>query len=175
MASITTKPIFSLYQTLFKEQSPCPSVLLDQTKPEGFSPRVKSDPTKHKSEGIVPILNTCMFTFDIRKYNDWLITVNVTSCQSLLPHQSPCPIAKRFCWLTKPGNTVISLGEKIGRVRIGIKAMPNGATDRPSKHNCFYPAITMTEITDRIFRFNPIHVSLNKCTFCFIQEKLESS
>ena len=41
---------------LFKEQSPCPSVLLDQTKPEGFSLRVKSDAKKHKGKGIVPII-----------------------------------------------------------------------------------------------------------------------
>ena len=41
---------------VFKEQSPQPSVLLGQTKPEGFSPRVASDPTKHKGEVIVPII-----------------------------------------------------------------------------------------------------------------------
>ena len=42
--------------TLIKEQSPCPSVLSDQTKPEGFSQSLKSDPTKHKGKGIVPII-----------------------------------------------------------------------------------------------------------------------
>ena len=41
---------------LFKEQSHFPSVLLDQTKPEGFRPKVKSDPTKHKGKGIVPVV-----------------------------------------------------------------------------------------------------------------------
>ena len=42
--------------TLFKEQSPYLSVLLGQTKPEGFSPRAASDPTKHKGNVIVPII-----------------------------------------------------------------------------------------------------------------------
>ena len=41
---------------MFKEQSPYPSVLLGQTKPEGFSLRVASDPTKHKGKVIVPII-----------------------------------------------------------------------------------------------------------------------
>ena len=38
--SITRQLLAVLSRIVFKEQSPCPSVLLDQTKPKGFSPRV---------------------------------------------------------------------------------------------------------------------------------------
>ena len=39
---------------MLKEQSPCPSVLLGQTKPEGLPEGF--EPTKHKGKGIVPII-----------------------------------------------------------------------------------------------------------------------
>ena len=58
---VALKDIDSLHQSsravlniVIKEQSPCPSVLLAQTKPEGLPEGF--EPTKHKGKGIVPII-----------------------------------------------------------------------------------------------------------------------
>ena len=49
---------------MFKEQSPCPRVLLSQTMPEGGSPRAVarglSETTKPEGKGIVPIITQHM-------------------------------------------------------------------------------------------------------------------
>ena len=53
---------------VLKEQSPCQSVLLAQTKPEGFSPRVLQ-PRKHKGKGIVPIITHAFVYILFQKQN----------------------------------------------------------------------------------------------------------
>ena len=94
-----------------KEQSPCPSVLLAQTKLEGLSPRVMSEPIKHKGKGIVPIITRVYVFVWLRRFPiGWggLAGFVEWSRQSIAKES----LAMGFCWLTKHGKILWSEATK---------------------------------------------------------------